>query len=155
MKDNRRVHRSVFTFTSRLRAEVLPARITAICQGLPTCLLGKTEEWYSQQITRETQAPLVSSQDLGEWCQLLEERFRDPPNKRVNQGDGMPIQQVDEGEAVPAQTSYKTSRRRRSSAYSKSYSAKNWTTTRTNLQGKSAPIRGPIRTAIRMNQHSN
>ena len=78
IKETHQIHYNVFSFTNRLKTCTVTMDPTLLRNNLPSCLIGKTERWYIEEISNITRLGLRNS-SIDDWCELLERRFRDPP----------------------------------------------------------------------------
>ena len=50
--------------------------VSILRQNLDTCLLGKAERWYTEELSNVTRVGLRGDlKDCEEWCKALETRF--------------------------------------------------------------------------------
>lgn len=82
VKETHQLYHNVFSFTNQLRAQAITLDIAILHTHLPSCLIGKAERWYTEELSNITRLGLQSI-SIDEWCSLLERRFRDPPGKSL------------------------------------------------------------------------
>ena len=76
MKDTYQIYHNVFSFTNRLKARAVTMDTTLLRTNLASCLVGRAERWYTEELSNMTRIRLQTS-SIAEWCDLLEKRFRD------------------------------------------------------------------------------
>ena len=54
--------------------------VTLLRNNLANYLTGEAERWYTEELSEITRIGLQNA-TIDHWCSMLEERFRDPPNK--------------------------------------------------------------------------
>lgn len=82
VKETHQVYHNVFSFTNRLRARAITLDVTILRTYLPSCLIGKAERWYTEELSNITRLGLQNS-SIDEWCNLLEKRFCNPPGRSL------------------------------------------------------------------------
>ena len=82
IKEMHQVYHNVFTFTNRLKAKAVTMDATLLRNNLTSCLTGEAKRWYTEEISHITRIGLQNT-GINEWCDLLEQRFRDPPSRSL------------------------------------------------------------------------
>ena len=83
-RDRDRTYRNVFSFTNRLRVKATTIDPAVIRHNLDTCLLGKADTWYTEELSHVQRVGLrADNNGVNEWCKALENRFRDSPTKAM------------------------------------------------------------------------
>ena len=84
VKENHQIYRNVFSFTNRLRVKASTMDTAILRQNIDSCLLGKANTWYSEELAHLSRVGLRNDiNGVEEWCKALEARFRDPPGKSL------------------------------------------------------------------------
>ena len=78
--ENYRIYHNIFSFTNRLQECVVIMDPTVLRDNVPNCLIGKAKRWYTEELSNITRLGLQNS-SINDWCDLLKQRFRDPPAK--------------------------------------------------------------------------
>ena len=85
VKENHNIYHNVFSFTNRLRVKADTMDVALLRQNLDACLLGAAEQWYTNELSHVIRVGLRNDQNnLKEWCDALEARFRDSPGKSLS-----------------------------------------------------------------------
>ena len=85
VKENHNIYHNVYSFTNRLRVKADSMDVTLLRQNLDACLLGSAEQWYTNELSHMIRAGLRNDQNgVKEWCDALESRFRDSPDKSLS-----------------------------------------------------------------------
>ena len=84
-KDYGTVYHNVFSFTNRVKVKGNTVDDAAFLrQNLDTCLSGKAERWYTEELDDLRRSGLRNDPNGVEaWCKALEARFREAPGKAL------------------------------------------------------------------------
>ena len=82
VKETHQVYHNVFSFTNRLQARAITMDPTILRYNLPSCLIRMAECWYTEELSNITRLGLQNT-SINEWCDLLEQRFQDPPDRSL------------------------------------------------------------------------
>lgn len=79
VRDDKQIYHNVFSFTNRVRVKAIS--IDVLAENLESCLLGKADHWYTEELGHLSRLGLRNS--VEEWCKALEARFRDSPSRAL------------------------------------------------------------------------
>ena len=82
VKETHQVYHNVFSFTNRVKARAVTMDATLLRNNLLSCLIGESERWYTEELSPITRIGLQNT-GINEWCEHLEQRFRDPPGRSL------------------------------------------------------------------------
>ena len=81
-KESKTIYHNVFSFTNQLHVKAIPENAIFLRKNLNTCLLGKADRWYTEELDHLVRSGLCNDPDgVTEWCSALERRFREAPGK--------------------------------------------------------------------------
>ena len=84
IRDKVQVYHNVFSFTNRLRVKSQFHSPEILRNRMDECLLGKADTWYNQELSHLQRVGLhADTNGIHEWCQALENRFREPPRQSL------------------------------------------------------------------------
>ncbi|KAI4221405.1 MAG: hypothetical protein L6R40_008635, partial [Gallowayella cf. fulva] len=83
VKDTHNVYHNVFSFTQRLRVKMDTMDAALLRENLDSCLLGAADAWYTGELGQATRASFRTGDGVDNWCNHLEERFRDSPSRSL------------------------------------------------------------------------
>jgi len=84
VKDDRQIYHNVFSFINQVHVKATTMKPALLQQNLKSCLLEKTDRWYTEELTHLTCVRLQNdNNDVEEWCKALKARFRDLPSQAL------------------------------------------------------------------------
>lgn len=84
MKDIEQVYHNVFSFNSRIRVKATTKNPAILRKNLDACFLSKAENWYREELSHIERVGVQSDTNrVEECCKLLENRFREAPDKSL------------------------------------------------------------------------
>ena len=84
VKDTYNTYHNVFSFINRLRVKASTINATLLRQNIELCLLEAADDWYANQLNHLSRLGLRNdANNVKEWCDALEARFRDSPGKSL------------------------------------------------------------------------
>ncbi|KZF20662.1 hypothetical protein L228DRAFT_269959 [Xylona heveae TC161] len=82
--DKDQVYQNIFSFTNYLRVKATTMDPALIYQNLDTCLLGKADKWYTEELSYIQHVGIqMNTNGVKKWYKALEQHFRDLPEKSL------------------------------------------------------------------------
>ena len=79
-RDGKTIYHNVWSFTNRVRVKAASDSPETVRGNLDTCLLGKAERWYTEELNELSRTGLRNDPNgVQSWCDALETRFRESP----------------------------------------------------------------------------
>ena len=83
-KGDKTYYRNVWSFTNRLKVMATTRNKAQLAQAIEGCLKGEGELWCNNEKTNITRIGLIHDPSgVDEWCNLLEQRFKQPPSEAL------------------------------------------------------------------------
>jgi len=84
VKNDRQIYHNIFSFINWVHVKATIMKPALLQQNLKSCLLEKTDWWYTEKLTHLTCVRLQNdNNDVEEWCKTLKARFRDSPSQAL------------------------------------------------------------------------
>ena len=76
--DDKQIYHNVFSFTNWVWIKMIMMNAAVLQKSLKSCLLDKTDHWYTEKLSHLTKVDLQNdNKDIEEWCKTLKTKFCD------------------------------------------------------------------------------
>jgi hypothetical protein len=79
-KEDKIYYRNVHAFTNRLKVAAQSRDVQKLSQNLDTCFRGEASRWWNDELDALTRRGLVHADNMDEWSEILQKRFKTPPD---------------------------------------------------------------------------
>ena len=80
-KEDKIYYRNVHAFTNRLKVAAQSRDVQKLSQNLDTCFRGEASRWWNDELDALTRRGLVHADNMDEWSEILQRRFKTPPGQ--------------------------------------------------------------------------